>query len=59
MEGPGTVNEFTLTPLEGGTLVSTVITYPSVELRDMIIGTGMVDGMERSYQRLESEVLST
>lgn len=59
MEGPGTVNELTLTPLEGGTLVSTVITYPSVELRDLIIGTGMVDGMERSYQRLESEVLST
>jgi len=57
MDGPSTINELTLTPVEGGTLLSLLITYPSVELRDMIIGTGMVDGMEASYARLESEVL--
>ncbi|WP_296667185.1 SRPBCC family protein [Demequina sp.] len=57
MDGPGTTNELTLTPLEeGGTLLSLLITYPSVELRDMILATGMTDGMETSYARLE-EVL--
>lgn len=58
MDGPGTVNELTLTPVAGGTLVSTVITYPSMELRDIILATGMTDGMEASYARLEREVLS-
>jgi uncharacterized protein YndB with AHSA1/START domain len=58
VEGPGTVNDMTLTPLHGGTLLSIVITYPSAEVRDMVLGTGMLDGMERSYQRLEEEVLA-
>lgn len=55
---PGTVNELTLTPVEGGTLLSLVITYPSLELRDIVLATGMTDGMETSYQRLESELVS-
>ncbi len=55
MEGPATRNELLLTPLPGGrTRITLLITYPSVELRDMILSTGMVDGMEQSYQRLES-----
>ncbi len=58
MDGPGTVNEMTLTPVAGGTLMSLVITYPSAEVRDIVLGTGMVDGMETSYARLESEVLA-
>jgi uncharacterized protein YndB with AHSA1/START domain len=58
MEGPGTVNEMTLTPHDAGTLLTLVITYPSIELRDMILGSGMTDGMERSYARLESDVLT-
>lgn len=53
-----TRNELTLTPLPGGTLLTLVITYPSKELRDMILGTGMVGGMETSYLRLEDAVLS-
>lgn len=57
MEGEPAVNELTLTPVEGGTLLSLVITYPSTEVRDMALGTGMVDGMETSYARLENEVL--
>lgn len=57
MEGPPTRNELTLTALEGGTLVSLLITYASQELRDMILGTGMTTGMEASYARLEREVL--
>lgn len=57
MEGPGTVNELTLTAVEGGTLMTLLVTYPSAEVRDMVLGTGMTDGMERSYARLESDVL--
>ena len=54
--GEGTVNELTLTPTTGGTLLTLLITYPSVELRDMILATGMTDGMETSYQRLDALV---
>ncbi len=52
-DGPSTLNELTLTPLADGTLLSVVITYPGAEVRDVILGTGMVDGMETSYARLE------
>jgi uncharacterized protein YndB with AHSA1/START domain len=57
MEGPGTKNELTLTSVPAGTLLTLVITYPNIELRDMILGTGMVGGMETSYARLEEELL--
>jgi uncharacterized protein YndB with AHSA1/START domain len=53
MDGPGTVNEMTLTPVTGGTLLSIVITYPSEQVRDIVLATGMTDGMETSYARLE------
>ena len=56
---PGTVNELTLTPVEDGTLLSLVITYPDAQTRDIVLGTGMVDGMETSYARLESTVLAS
>lgn len=56
--GPSAVNELTLTALEAGTLLSLVITYPSAEVRDMVLATGMTQGMERSYVRLEREVLA-
>ncbi|MGH7578205.1 MAG: SRPBCC family protein [Longimicrobiales bacterium] len=57
-EGPSTVNEMTLTPVEAGTLMTLVVTYPNAEVRDTVLGTGMVDGMERSYARLENEMLA-
>ncbi len=53
MEGPGNRNELSLTPSSGGTLLSIVITFPSAEVRDTVLDTGMVDGMETSYARLE------
>jgi uncharacterized protein YndB with AHSA1/START domain len=56
MDGPGATNEMTLTPRPDGTLLSVVISYPSVDVRDTVLGTGMVDGVETSYARLE-EVL--
>ncbi len=55
--GPSTRNELTLTQMDAGTLTSVVITYPTIEMRDMILGTGMVNGMEASYKRLEEELL--
>lgn len=58
MEDQFTTNEMTLTELESGTLLSIVITYPSAEVRDMVLGTGMVTGMETSYARLESVLAS-
>ena len=54
MDGPSTVNELTLTPVAEGTLLTLLITYPSKEMRDEILATGMTDGMETSYARLES-----
>ena len=57
-DGPSTVNELSLVPVAGGTLVSIVVTYPSAEIRDTILGTGMTDGMEASYARLDADVLA-
>jgi uncharacterized protein YndB with AHSA1/START domain len=53
-----TLNEMTLTPVEGGTLLAYLITYPDAEIREMVLATGMVDGMETGYARLEAEVLA-
>ncbi len=50
---PATRNELTLTPVAGGTLLSIVITYANVEMRDAVLATGMTGGMETSYARLE------
>ncbi len=57
MPGEGTTNELTLTPVTGGTLLSILITYPNADLRDAVLATGMTDGMETSYRRLETEIL--
>jgi len=56
---PPAINELTLTPVEGGTLLSLVITYVNSEVRDIVLATGMTDGMETSYQRLEREVFAS
>lgn len=53
MDFPSTLNELTLTPVEDGTLLSLVITYANAEMRDAVLATGMTDGMETSYARLE------
>jgi uncharacterized protein YndB with AHSA1/START domain len=58
-DGPSVRNEMTLTPVGDGTVLTVVITYPNAELRDEILATGMVDGMEASYARLEAELGSS
>lgn len=58
VEGPGTLNDLQLYEEDGATLLTLLIEYPSLELRDMILATGMTDGMEASYARLEETVLA-
>ena len=53
MDFPATRNELTLTPVDGGTLLSLVITYANAQARDAVLATGMTGGMETSYVRLE------
>lgn len=53
MDFPATLNELTLTPVEGGTLLTLVITYANSEQRDTVLATGMTGGMETGYARLE------
>lgn len=53
-----TINELTLRSCQGGTLLTYVITYPSSEIRHQVLETGMVDGMEASFARLETQLAS-
>lgn len=55
-DGPACTNELTLTAVEGGTLLSIIITFPDATVRDGALATGMTDGMETSYARLESVI---
>lgn len=53
-----TLNDLNLYEEDGATLITLYIEYPDKETRDMILATGMADGMEASYQRLERELLA-
>lgn len=53
---PPNTNDLTLVEADGGTLMTLIVTYPSVEQRDMILATGMTTGMEASYARLERQL---
>jgi uncharacterized protein YndB with AHSA1/START domain len=52
-DGPAALQVITLTPTETGTLLSQVMTYPDTAARDQALESGMTDGMEASYARLE------
>ncbi|MDN3444394.1 SRPBCC family protein [Microbacterium sp. APC 3901] len=53
-----TLNDLNLYEEDGATLITLYIEYPDKETRDMILATGMADGMETSYARLEKELLA-
>jgi uncharacterized protein YndB with AHSA1/START domain len=53
-----TLNDLNLYEEDGATLITLFIEYPDKETRDMILATGMADGMETSYARLERELLT-
>jgi hypothetical protein len=58
VEGTPNINELILSPRPGGrTMIEVRIECPSKEVRDLVLGTGMVDGMEVSYARMEGTVL--
>ena len=52
-EWPETLNTVEFTESDGLTTITTTVTYPSNEARDAAIKTGMMDGLEVSYSRLE------
>ncbi|MDR6867132.1 uncharacterized protein YndB with AHSA1/START domain [Microbacterium resistens] len=56
--GPSTLNDLNLDEEDGATLITLLIEYPDKETRDMILATGMTDGMEASYARLEAAILT-
>ena len=53
-----TLNDMSLYEEDGATLITVLIEYPDKETRDMILATGMADGMEASYARLETGLLT-
>ena len=57
LDAPGTVNDLSFDEDNGVTLLTLLITYADAAQRDMILATGMTDGMEASYARLERELL--
>lgn len=50
---PSTLNDLNLYEEDGATLITLLIEYPDKETRDIVLATGMTDGMEASYGRLE------
>jgi len=52
-EFPSTLNDLNLYEEDGATLITLLIEYPDKETRDIVLATGMTDGMEASYSRLE------
>jgi uncharacterized protein YndB with AHSA1/START domain len=56
---PSTVNDLQLYEEDGATLLTLLIEYPDAATRDAVLATGMTEGMETSYQRLEREVLAS
>src|SRR5690606_25295952 len=56
-EGPETLTDLNLYEEDGATLVTVLIEYPDKDTRDMILATGMANGMEESYARLERDVI--
>jgi len=55
---PPTLNDLSLVEEDGATLVTVLIEYPDRETRDTVLATGMADGMEDSYARLESVLVA-
>ncbi len=52
-EWPETVNTIELTDHGQWTLITTTIRYPSKEARDAAMATGMTEGADQSYARLD------
>lgn len=55
-EWPETINKLELSESSGLTTIALTITYPSKEARDAALQTGMKEGMEQSFARLEEQL---
>ena len=55
---PETVNTVAFTEEDGRTTVTITVLYPSQEARDAAIGTGMADGADESFARLDERLRS-
>ena len=55
---PATTNDLNLVEVDGLTLLTLYIEYADLAQRDAVLGTGMVDGMEASYARMEDAVIT-
>jgi uncharacterized protein YndB with AHSA1/START domain len=53
-EWPETVNTVLFTEHDGKTTVTQTVRYPSKEARDAALATGMMTGVERSYELLDA-----
>lgn len=53
MEGEPAINTLTLVESGGRTTLTVSMLFPSKEVRDMAVQSGMSDGMAQSYDRLE------
>lgn len=57
-DGPDILSDVSFYEEDGATLITVIMEFPDKDTRDGILATGMTDGMEASYQRLESTVLA-
>ena len=55
---PETMNMNEFTEKNGKTTMKLTITYPSKEIREQVMATGMTGGMDTSYDRLEGYLAS-
>jgi uncharacterized protein YndB with AHSA1/START domain len=53
-EWPETVNTMVLTESGGRTTITLTVSYPSKEARDAALETGMKEGMDQSFARLDT-----
>lgn len=56
---PPVTNDLSFAEQDGVTLLTLILTYADAAQRDAILATGMTDGMEASYARLERELVTT
>ncbi len=57
-EWPDTLNTLVLTEADGYTTAVMTTLYPSLEARDLALGSGMKEGMTMSFDRLEAHLSS-
>ncbi|WP_309064894.1 SRPBCC family protein [Microbacterium sp.] len=57
-DGPDVLNDINFYEEDGATLITVLMEFPDEQTRDEVLATGMAEGMEQSYSRLEGSVLT-